>query len=122
MFTVRFAPRDLKADHSPTRLVLAHPRPAVAELAAEIVLEQDLRPDDVCGGQAERQRPQAKATACRRFIQPPAHVFKPLRSTSHFSFFFIIWSQVTSARWYAAVRPRIVVRLLRTLGATVGFE
>src|SRR5262249_23546096 len=47
------------------------------------------------------------------------YTFNPVRSASSFSFRSIISCQVTSRFWYAAVRPRMVVRLLRTLGATV---
>ena len=48
------------------------------------------------------------------------YTFNPLRSVTSFSFAFIISLQVTTVFLYAAVRPRMVVRLLRTLGSTVG--
>src|SRR5215831_14364254 len=41
------------------------------------------------------------------------------RFASSFSPEFIISSQVTTFSWYAAVRPRIAVRLLRTLSVTL---
>ena len=48
------------------------------------------------------------------------HVFNPFKSATNFCLPRIISCHVTTLFLYAAMRPRIVVKLLRTLGWTVG--
>src|ERR1019366_4149350 len=48
------------------------------------------------------------------------HAFNPLKSGVNLSLARIISCHVTTPFLYAAIRPRMVVRLLRTLAGTVG--